>query len=96
MHVINFGVIYFRLKDKVNHAPERRDYQKVSHTLARFIKLKEDAKKQSVQKKKFKRKTIDNEDKPGKLKFSDDFFLGATHIDMTFHISHSIFRELHK
>lgn len=59
------GFIYYRIKDKINNPPEKRDFQKVSHSLARFIKLKEDAKKQSskpAQKKSLKRLTNQNED----------------------------------
>ncbi|XP_031629280.1 coiled-coil domain-containing protein 137 [Contarinia nasturtii] len=52
------------IKDKINNPPERRDFQKVSHSLARFIKLKEGAKKQPEKKKKVKRNTAENEDKP--------------------------------
>lgn len=62
-------IVCTRIKDKINHPPEKRDFQKVSHSLARFIKLKDAAKKQSSQpskKKKLKRITNDNEDKPGK------------------------------
>lgn len=59
-----------RIKDKINNPPERRDFQKVSHSLARFIKLKEEAKKQPEKRKKLKRNIIDipdNDDKPGKI-----------------------------
>lgn len=62
----NFIANKFRIKDKINNPPERRDFQKVSHSLARFIKLKEDAKKSAPPKNKLKRTTNDNEDKPGK------------------------------
>lgn len=57
----------FRIKDKINDPPERSDYQKVSHSLARFMKLKEAAKTQQPQKgkKQAKRATAGNEDKPG-------------------------------
>ena len=67
--VFFFGIVRFRIKDKINNPPERRDFQKVSHSLARFIKLKEAAKTQQPQQKKHsKRSTAGNEDKPGKLK----------------------------
>lgn len=63
-----FGIVRFRIKDKINDPPERRDFQKVSHSLARFIKLKEAAKTQQPQQKKHStRSTAGNEDKPGKL-----------------------------
>ncbi|XP_055303790.1 coiled-coil domain-containing protein 137 [Sitodiplosis mosellana] len=53
------------VKDKINNPPERCDYQKVSHSLARFIKLKEAAKTQQPQQKKnSKRSAAGNEDKP--------------------------------
>lgn len=61
--------LFFRIKDKINNPPEKRDHQKVSHSLARFIKLKEAAKNQSSKKsneqKRVRRATNDNEDKPG-------------------------------
>lgn len=61
-----FGFV--RIKDKINNPPEKRDFQKVSHSLARFIKLKDAAKTQQPQQKKhLKRTTAGNEDKPGKF-----------------------------
>ncbi|KAJ6638095.1 hypothetical protein Bhyg_10828 [Pseudolycoriella hygida] len=48
------------IKDKINNPPEKEDFQKVSHKLASFIKLKEDARSGN-----FKlRKPKDEEDKP--------------------------------
>lgn len=32
------------IKDKINHPPEKQDFQRVSHKLADFIKLKEHVK----------------------------------------------------
>lgn len=66
-----FG-IFHRIKDKINNPPEKRDDQKVSHSMARFIKLKEAAKNQtskksSIEQKRAKRATNENEDKPGTL-----------------------------
>lgn len=37
-----------RIKDKINHPPEKQDFQKVSYTLANFIRLKDDAKSASA------------------------------------------------
>lgn len=53
---------FYRIKDKINHPPEKNDYQKVSHKLADFIKLKEGAKtdKQVIRER-------PKEDKPGKI-----------------------------
>lgn len=42
--ITNLFLFYISIKDKINHPPERQDFQKVSHNLANFIKLKEDAK----------------------------------------------------
>lgn len=36
-------IFFFRIKDKIDNPPEKKDFQKVSHSLARFIKLKEEA-----------------------------------------------------
>lgn len=62
-------VFFFcRIKDKINDPPEKRDFQKVSHSLARFIKLKEEAKNsgKNSKKGKLKRQNVGKEDKPGK------------------------------
>lgn len=68
----------FRIKDKINNPPEKRDHQKVSHSLARFIKLKEAAKKQSteqsIDRKRIKRPTNKNEDKPGQSEYRSENF----------------------
>lgn len=48
------------IKDKINNPPEKQDFQKVSHKLANFIKLKDEAKAGT-----YKRKPKDEEDKPG-------------------------------
>lgn len=68
--------VFFRIKDKINNPPEKRDHQKVSHSLARFIKLKEAAKNQSskkvIEQKRAKRATNENEDKPGRLFIHSD------------------------
>lgn len=66
---VNALMCFFRIKDKINNPPERQDYQKISHSLARFIKLKDEAKKQPEKKKKFKRNVTQIEDKPGKYTF---------------------------
>lgn len=68
--MISFEFILFRIKDKINHPPEKRDFQKVSHNLARFIKLKESAKGEPVKQKntQLKRVHIGNEDKPENYK----------------------------
>lgn len=69
---MNKILLFLRIKDKINNPPEKRDFQKVSHSFARFIKLKEDAKNLSSKptlKKKLKRITNQNEDKPGKKHF---------------------------
>lgn len=61
----------FRIKDKINDPPEKRDFQKVSHSLARFIKLKDSAKGKPVKQKNKQLKQrvhIDNEDKPENYK----------------------------
>lgn len=52
---------FYRIKDKINDPPEKQDFQKVSHKLASFIKLKEEAKSGTFKLKKPK----DEEDKPG-------------------------------
>lgn len=60
-----------RIKDKINHPPEKRDFQKVSHSLARFIELKESIKTGKLVKQKntqLKRFHIDNEDTPENYK----------------------------
>lgn len=60
-----------RIKDKIDNPPEKRDHQKVSHSLARFIKAKEAAaananvKIKRIKKHAPKTAAIDNEDKPG-------------------------------
>jgi len=58
------------IKDKINNPPEKKDFQKVSHSLARFIKAKEEALANENNKgnTKWKRKRIDNEDKPENYK----------------------------
>ncbi|XP_037046265.1 coiled-coil domain-containing protein 137 [Bradysia coprophila] len=48
------------IKDKINNPPEKQDFQKVSHKLANFIKLKEEAKSGNFKLKRPK----DEEDKP--------------------------------
>lgn len=71
--------IFFRIKDKINNPPEKRDHQKVSHSLARFIKLKEAAKKhapkQSIEPKRVRRATNENEDKPGTFIYPFEVYL---------------------
>lgn len=52
---------FFRIKDKINNPPEKQDFQKISHKLADFIKLKEGTK---TIKGKLKQQFI-NEDRPG-------------------------------
>lgn len=68
--MISSEFFLFRIKDKINNPPEKRDFQKVSHSLARFIKLKESAKGKPVKQKNthLKRVHIDNEDKPENYK----------------------------
>lgn len=64
-----FFSFFRRIKDKINNPPVKRDDQKVSHSLARFMKLKEAAATNAKNKKKAKNSTkaiVDNEDKPGK------------------------------
>lgn len=54
------------IKDKIDNPPEKQDFQKVSHSLARFIKIKEEAKLNVGKKKKnFKKNPSSTEDKPG-------------------------------
>lgn len=66
---LTFLLLTIRIKDKINNPPEKKDFQKVSHSMARFIKLKEQA--AEAAKSKIKPKTpakkVDNEDKPGKV-----------------------------
>lgn len=69
--MFSFAVFFSRrIKDKINNPPEKRDDQKVSHSLARFIELKEAATTKAKNKKKKKNASkpiiVDNEDKPGK------------------------------
>jgi len=52
------------IKDKINNPPEKQDFQKVSHKLASFIKLKDDVKSGKFKLKKPK----DEEDKPENYK----------------------------
>lgn len=64
---------FFRIKDKINNPPEKKDFQKVSHSMARFIKLKDQAAEAAKNKKientkKIQKKRIDNEDKPENYK----------------------------
>lgn len=53
----------YRIKDKIDNPPESKDFQKVSHNLANFIKLKEEAKAGTYK----RRRPNDDadEDKPG-------------------------------
>lgn len=60
---------FIRIKDKINNPPEKKDFQKVSHSLARFIALKESAKADTNNKrKKYTPRRENNEDKPGEWK----------------------------
>lgn len=66
----------------------KRDDQKVSHSLARFIKLKEAGKAIKKKKKNSPKPIVDNEDKPGM-----DF--GAMNANQFIKI-HSIFQKITK
>lgn len=58
-------IISFRIKDKINNAPEKKDFQKVSHSLARFIQLKDAAKADVPKNGKRQKRTVGAEDRPG-------------------------------
>lgn len=57
----NFYVI--RIKDKIDNPPEKKDHQKISNSLANFIKLKDEAKAGTYKRKRAHQN--DDEDKPG-------------------------------
>lgn len=56
----NIRLFFCRIKDKINHPPERQDHQEVSNKLADFIRIKNEAKAGQV------KKVRDGEDRPGK------------------------------
>lgn len=56
-----------RIKDKIDNPPEKKDFQKVSHSLARFIKLKNEA----ALSRKERRQKAKNKEKSGKLTFCE-------------------------